>query len=81
MHFKLTNHSLQNHVTRILQEMIGQLNNYKMNHLHNLETITMIIFVDGELATVMVAASGLNANDVIVQHYNLDWTHPRPPSL
>ena len=25
----------------ILQELIGQLNNHKMNHLHNLQTITM----------------------------------------
>ena len=25
----------------ILQGMIGQLNNHKVNHLHNLETITM----------------------------------------
>ena len=25
----------------ILQGMIGQLNNHKMNHLHNLQTITM----------------------------------------
>ena len=39
-----------------------------------------IVLVDGELATVTVAASGLNANDVIVQHYNLGRTHPWSPS-
>ena len=41
VNFKLTNHSLQNPCYMILQGMIGQLNNYKVNHLHNLETITM----------------------------------------
>ena len=39
--FKLTNHSLQNPCYKILHGLIGQLNNYKVNHLHNLETITM----------------------------------------
>ena len=38
---ELTNHSLQNHVTWILQGMIGQLKIYKVKYLHNLETITM----------------------------------------
>ena len=38
---ELTNHSLQNHVTWILQGMIGQLKNYKVNHLHNLQAITI----------------------------------------
>ena len=38
---ELTNHSLQNHVTWILQGMIGQLEIHKLNYLHNLETITM----------------------------------------
>ena len=38
---ELTNHSLQNHVTWILQGMIGQFKIHKVNCLHNLETITM----------------------------------------
>ena len=41
----------------------------------------LIVLVDGELATVTVAASGLNANDVIVQLYNLDRMHPWSPFL
>ena len=38
-----------------------------------------MVLVDGELTTVTVAASCLNANDV-VQHFNLDRTHPRSRS-
>ena len=38
---ELTNHSLQNHVTWILQGMIGQLKIHEVNYLHNLETITI----------------------------------------
>ena len=38
---ELTNHSLQNHITWILQRMIGQLKIHEVNYLHNLETITM----------------------------------------
>ena len=30
----------------ILQGLIGQLNNHKVNYLHNLQTITMIVLVD-----------------------------------
>ena len=46
---ELTHHSLQNHVTWILQGIVTwilqviivQLKNHKVNYLHNLETITM----------------------------------------
>ena len=40
---ELTDHSLQNHATWILQGIIGQLKIHKVNYLHNLQTITMSV--------------------------------------